>query len=138
VWRCKESGKVQLVTAGLDEKIVLDGVTRRSILELARTKLTSGHDDLEALEIVERKFTIFDIVDAAREGRLIEAFAAGTAWFVAPISQIHFRGEDIEVPMVKGQVGAYADVIRNWLKGIMWGSEGMEGHEWGYVVDEEE
>ncbi|KAF2035334.1 branched-chain amino acid aminotransferase II [Setomelanomma holmii] len=136
IWRNK-AGKLELVTADLNEKIVLDGVTRRSILELARSKLAAGHEELEALEIVERKFNIFEIVEAAKEGRLVEAFAAGTAWFVAPISQIHFRGEDIEVPMAKGEVGAYADVIRGWLKGIMWGSDGMEGHEWGYVVDEE-
>lgn len=136
VWRNKESGRLELVTADLNEKIVLDGVTRRSILELARAKLAVGYEGLEKLDIVERKFNIFEIVDAAREGRLVEAFAAGTAWFVAPISQIHFRGEDIEVPMKKGQAGEYADVVRGWLKGIMWGSDGMEGHEWGYVVEE--
>jgi branched-chain amino acid aminotransferase len=135
VWRTKEGG-LQLVTADLNEKIVLDGVTRRSILELAREKLVGGYEGLEKLEIVERKFNIFDIVEAAREGRLVEAFASGTAWFVAPISQIHFRGEDVEVPMVKGEVGAYAEVIRGWLKGIMWGSDGMESHEWGHVVEE--
>jgi branched-chain amino acid aminotransferase len=136
VWRTKE-GTLQLVTADLNEKIVLDGVTRRSILELAREKLTSTHDGLEKVEIVERKFNIFDIVDAAKEGRLVEAFASGTAWFVAPISQIHFRGDDIEVPMVKGEIGAYADALRGWLTGIMWGSDGMESHEWGQVVAEE-
>jgi branched-chain amino acid aminotransferase len=135
VWRTKEGG-LQLVTADLNEKIVLDGVTRRSILELAREKLVGGYEGLEKLEIVERKFNIFDVVEAAREGRLVEAFASGTAWFVAPISQIHFRGEDVEVPMVKGEVGAYAEVIRGWLKGIMWGSDGMESHEWGHVVEE--
>ncbi|OAK95928.1 branched-chain amino acid aminotransferase II [Phaeosphaeriaceae sp. SRC1lsM3a] len=135
VWRTRE-GKLQLVTADLNEKIVLDGVTRRSILELAREKLTASHDGLEALEIVERKFNIFDIVDAAKEGRLVEAFASGTAWFVAPISQIHFRGKDVEVPMAKGEIGAYANVLKGWLKGIMWGSDGMESHEWGHVVEE--
>ncbi|KAF1940763.1 branched-chain-amino-acid aminotransferase [Clathrospora elynae] len=138
VWRTKE-GKLQLITADLNERIVLDGVTRRSILELARTRLTSSSTstDLETLEIVERKFNIFEIEEAAREGRLVEAFASGTAWFVAPISQIHFRGKDIEVPMVKGDSGAYADVLKGWLKGIMWGSDGMEGHEWGIVIDEQ-
>lgn len=135
VWRTKE-GKLQLVTADLNEKIVLDGVTRRSILELAREKLTSSSGGLEELEIVERKFTIFDIVDAANEGRLVEAFASGTAWFVAPISQIHFRGKDVEVPMANGQIGAYAEKLKGWLKGIMWGSDGMESHEWGHVVEE--
>ncbi|KAI4652335.1 hypothetical protein J4E93_002536 [Alternaria ventricosa] len=138
VWKTKE-GKLQLVTADLNERIVLDGVTRRSILELARSRLTSSSPsaDLETLEVVERKFNVFEIEEAAKEGRLVEAFAAGTAWFVAPISQIHFRGKDIEVPMVKGDSGAYASYFKNSLKGIMWGSDGMEGHEWGRVVDEE-
>jgi len=138
VWKTKE-GKLQLVTADLNERIVLDGVTRRSILELARSRLTSSSPsaDLDTLEVVERKFNVFEIEEAAKEGRLIEAFAAGTAWFVAPISQIHFRGKDIEVPMVKGDSGAYASYFKNSLKGIMWGSDGMEGHEWGRVVDEE-
>jgi branched-chain amino acid aminotransferase len=140
VWRTKE-GKLQLVTADLNERIVLDGVTRRSILELARSSLTSGSSSsshLETLEVVERKFNIFEIEEAAKEGRLVEAFAAGTAWFVAPISSIHFRGKDLEVPMVKGQSGAYAEFFKTTLKGIMWGCDGMESHEWGRVVDEQE
>ncbi|KAF2127344.1 branched-chain-amino-acid aminotransferas-like protein [Dothidotthia symphoricarpi CBS 119687] len=138
VWRTKE-GKLQLVTADLNEKIVLDGVTRRSILELTRAKLTapSSDSDLEPLEIVERKFNIFEVEEAAKEGRIVEAFAAGTAWFVAPISQIHFRGKDIDIPMVKGDVGAYASIVRSWLKGIMWGQDGMESHEWGHVIEEQ-
>ena len=137
VWRTKE-GKLQLITADLNERIVLDGVTRRSILELARSRLTSSSSELEALEIVERKFNIFEIEEAAKEGRLVEAFAAGTAWFVAPISQIHFRGKDLEVPMSQGETGAYANFFKTSLKGIMWGCDGMESHEWGHVVDEEE
>jgi branched-chain amino acid aminotransferase len=39
--------------------------------------------------------------------------------------------------MVKGDSGAYASFFKNSLKGIMWGSDGMEGHEWGRVIDEE-
>jgi branched-chain amino acid aminotransferase len=137
VWRTK-GGKLQLITADLNERIVLDGVTRRSILELARSRLTSSSPELEALEIVERKFNIFEIEEAVKEGRLVEAFAAGTAWFVAPISQIHFRGKDLEVPMSQGETGAYANFFKTSLKGIMWGCDGMESHEWGRVVDEEE
>jgi branched-chain amino acid aminotransferase len=79
VWRSRE-GKVQLVTAPLGDKVILDGVTRRSILQLARERLTGQvQSGLEPVEIVERKFTMDDVVDAVREGRIIEAFAAGTA-----------------------------------------------------------
>jgi branched-chain amino acid aminotransferase len=79
VWRSRE-GKVQLVTAPLGDKVILDGVTRRSILQLARERLTGEvQSGLEPVEIVERKFTMDDVIDAVQEGRIIEAFAAGTA-----------------------------------------------------------
>lgn len=85
VWRSRE-GRVQLVTAPLGDKIILDGVTRRSILQLARERLTGSKAPLEPVEIVERRFTMDDIVDAVEEGRMIEAFAAGTAVSLTYIS----------------------------------------------------
>jgi branched-chain amino acid aminotransferase len=77
VWRTRE-GKLQLVTAPLGDKIILDGVTRRSVIELAKERLV---DDkiLEAIEVVERKYTMDEIVEAVDEGRIVEAFACGTA-----------------------------------------------------------
>ena len=72
VWRTRE-GKIQLVTAPLGDKIILDGVTRASLLTLARERL------MDELEVVERKFTMYEIEEAFEEGRLVEAFAAGTA-----------------------------------------------------------
>ncbi|KAF9741062.1 hypothetical protein PMIN06_008117 [Paraphaeosphaeria minitans] len=136
VWRTRE-GRVQLVTACLTERIVLDGVTRRSVLEMARGRLASEYQGLEAVEVVERKFSMAEVVEAVEEGRLIEAFAAGTAWFVAPVGHIHFRGKDFKVPMGEtGQSGPYTAVVKAWLRGIMWGTDGQESHEWGYVVDE--
>lgn len=134
VWRTEE-GKLQLVTADLNERIVLDGVTRRSLLELTRSRLTTGHESLEPIEVVERKFSMFEVEKAAVEGRLVEAFAAGTAWFIAPISHIHFRGKDFTVPQDAGDSGKYTQVLKSWLKGIMWGEQGMEQHEWGHVVE---
>lgn len=150
VWRTKVSpeeaaegkkGHLQLVTARLDEKIVLDGVTRRSVLELARERLSAPQEhglDLEPLEVVERKYTMFEVEEAAKEGRLVEAFGAGTAWFIAPVGLVHFRGKDYAVPQKEGDGGSYTKVIKQWLKGIMWGEEGMQKDEWGYIVEEKE
>jgi branched-subunit amino acid aminotransferase/4-amino-4-deoxychorismate lyase len=78
MWKSKE-GKTQLVTAPLGDKIILDGVTRRSILQLARERLSDERTGLDKVEIVERQFTMDDIVEAVHEDRIIEAFAAGTA-----------------------------------------------------------
>lgn len=72
VWRTRE-GRVQLVTAPLTGKIILDGVTRGSVLELARERLG------EEVEVVERTYTMREVEEAVEEGRLQEAFATGTA-----------------------------------------------------------
>ncbi|KAF2736429.1 branched-chain-amino-acid aminotransferas-like protein [Polyplosphaeria fusca] len=133
VWRTRE-GQVQLVTAPLGAKIILDGVTRRSVLELARERLGKGGQGLEKVEVVERNFTMVEVEEAVVEGRLLEAFTAGTAFFISPIGHIHFRGKDLEVPMGGGEAGVYTALVKGWLKGIMWGTE---QHEWGYVVEEE-
>ena len=91
IWRCKASGKMQLVTAPLDDKIILDGVTRRSVLELAGDRLTTSNirGGIEPLEIVERKFTMFELAEAAREGRLLETFAVGTAVYSSLLPSLH-------------------------------------------------
>lgn len=132
VWRTKE-GKLQLVTAPLEERIILEGVTRASILELAKSRLAQSVDGLESLEVVEQRFTMADVVSAQQDGRLVEAFAAGTAFFVAPVGLIHFRSKDLDVPMADGETGAYARLIKSWLVNIMYGKE---DHEWGIVVKE--
>jgi len=124
--RSKVSGKLELITAPLDDKIILDGVTRRSVLELARERLSNE------IEIVERRYTMADLASAHDEGRLIEAFAAGTAYFVAPVTEIHFRGKDI-FPAKSGGDGTYTKQIKQWLADIMYGNV---CHEWGVVVEE--
>jgi branched-chain amino acid aminotransferase len=132
VWRTKE-GKAQLVTAPLDDKVILDGVTRRSILQLARERLADGSSGLEAIEIVERKFTMEEVFEVVKEGRMIEAFAAGTAYFVSSVSCIGYREEDLTIPMSREDSGEYAHLIKTWLMNIMYGKE---DHEWGVVVEE--
>lgn len=82
VWKTRD-GRLELVTAPLESKIVLDGVTRRSVLELARERLVSDSEHLtehvKNLDIVERTYTMLEVEEAQREGRLVEAFLSGTA-----------------------------------------------------------
>ncbi|KIH86830.1 branched-chain amino acid aminotransferase [Sporothrix brasiliensis 5110] len=123
------AGTTQLVTAPLDDRLILDGVTRRSIVQLARERLAGE------VEVVERRYTIAELQTAQKEGRLVEAFAAGTAYFVAPVSMVHHRGEDIPVPMASSTGGKYTLQIKSWISDIMFG---REAHEWGLVVKERE
>lgn len=84
VWRTS-NGEVELVTAGLENGIILEGITRQSVLELVRARLHQNsqweHEGqtLAPLKVVERNFTVGEIEAAAEEGRLLEAFATGTA-----------------------------------------------------------
>lgn len=133
VWRNKETDRLELVTAPLEERIILEGVTRASVLDLARERLRSSYNDVEALDVVEKRFTMAEVVASYNEGRLIEAFAAGTAFFIAAVGMIHFRGKDLEVPLENGESGLYTRLIKQWLVNIMYGKE---KHEWGVVVEE--
>lgn len=72
VWK-RPDGKTELVTAPLDDKIILDGVTRQSCLDLARHRLGDG------LVVTERSYTIQELIEANNQGRLLEAFSCGTA-----------------------------------------------------------
>ncbi len=49
------------------------------------------------------------------------------------MSEIHYRGKDIHIPLSEGDSGKYAKMIKTWLKNIMFG---VEEHPWGYVVEE--
>jgi branched-chain amino acid aminotransferase len=135
VWRNKDSGRLELVTAPLEERIILEGVTRASVLDLAKTRLSKSFDGAEALDVVERRFTMEDIVSAYKENRLVEAFAAGTAFFIASVAHIHFRGKEIHVPQEEGSSGTYTRMVKQWLVDIMYGNE---KHEWGVEVEEVE
>jgi branched-chain amino acid aminotransferase len=138
------------VTAPLGDGVILEGVTRGSVLDLARERLGNltgnegaeeeeEEEEEEAVEVLERKFTMAEVVAAADEGRLVEAFACGTAFFIAPVEEIHFRGRDVELPLKKqgsgsGEATSYALRIKAWLREIMFG---RVEHAWGVVVQEE-
>lgn len=125
MWKTKE-GVTQLVTAPLTEGIILDGVTRRSVLDLARAPRLDG------VEVVERKFTMVEVAEAVEQGRMMEAFVAGTAYFILSVSHIHYRGKDLDIP-VPASEDAYASALKSRLKEIMYGKK---HHEWGIIVKE--
>ena len=79
-------GKV--ITPALSSSI-LDGITRRSILQLAR--------DWE-MTVEERKVSAVEVMQALADGHLQEAFGVGTAATIAPIAVIGYQGHDYELP----------------------------------------
>ncbi|KAK4940051.1 putative secondary metabolism biosynthetic enzyme [Elasticomyces elasticus] len=122
-----EFGKKELVTAPLGDGVILEGVTRASVLDLVRRSRPD-------VEVVERKFTMDELIRAEKEGRLLEGFGAGTAFFIAPVADIHFRGSDVVFPLAKGGDAEFAMGVKKDLKDVMYG---RASHEWGVVVPEE-
>ena len=68
---------------------VLEGITRDSILTLAR-------DWGQKVEV--RRISVEEIIDALENGRLQEAFGVGTAATVAHIDHIGYEGRDYTLP----------------------------------------
>ena len=133
LWNNRTTGRRELITAPLGDGVILEGVTRASVLDLVR----SGA--LGDVDVTERKFTCQEILEADKEGRLIEAFGAGTAFFVAPVQDLYFRGTDVVLPLgmegrgdgVRGD--EFAMRVKDLLKDVMYG---RWSHEWGVVVEE--
>jgi branched-chain amino acid aminotransferase len=122
----KETGQKELITAPLDGTI-LEGVTRDSVLQLARERLVP-----EGWKISERKLTMKDLAEASREGRLIEAFGAGTAAIVSPVRAISWKGQLVDCGLKEHEEsGELALRIKEWMEAIQYGD--IE-HEWSVKV----
>lgn len=118
VFKDSVTGKKELVTAPLDGTI-LEGVTRDSILSLAREKLNP-----EEWIVSERYCSINEVQEKAKKNELVEAFGAGTAAVVSPIKEIGWEGNDIQVPLLPGeQSGPLTKDIARWIADIQYGRE---------------
>ncbi|MEG0593436.1 MAG: aminotransferase class IV, partial [Coprobacillus sp.] len=98
-----------IVTAAL-EGTVLPGVTRDSILHILKDW---------GYEIEERQLSIDELMDAARTGRLKEAFGTGTAAVISPVGELCYKGETVTINNFK--TGDLTQKLYDTLTGIQWG-----------------
>ncbi|KAK4164490.1 aminotransferase [Cladorrhinum sp. PSN259] len=123
----KETGQNELITAPLDGTI-LEGVTRDSVLSLARERLAP-----EGWKIVERKYTMPELAQAAEEGRLIEAFGSGTAAIVSPVRSISWKGKSVSCGLKDHEESGETTMkMKQWMEARQYGDE---EHEWSYVCE---
>lgn len=78
------NGKV--LTAGLDEGTILDGVTRDSVIQILRG---------QGMEVEERLVSIEELIAAYKDGSLQEVFGSGTAANVIFISDMQYHGQNM-------------------------------------------
>ncbi|XP_026326515.1 branched-chain-amino-acid aminotransferase, cytosolic [Hyposmocoma kahamanoa] len=106
-----EQGDKQLSTPPLNG-LILPGVTRRSIIELA--------SQWEDLVVKEEVLTMGRILELNKQGRLLEMFGAGTAVLISPISRIGFLENNIAIPTMKQAQPVYQR-IKDTLLAIQYG-----------------
>ncbi len=99
----------EVITPSLDGS-TLPGVTRMSVIELLRSK---------GYTVTERKFSIDEVAEAAKAGKLEEAFGTGTAAVISPIGELLYN--DYNMIINNGEIGEVSQMLYDELTGIQWG-----------------
>ncbi len=102
---------------------ILPGITRDSIMQLARE---------EGLEVREERYSLDQWRDDAASGKLIEAFACGTAAAVTPVGKV--AGHDGEFTVGSGGPGQLTERLKARLVAIQRG-EAADTHGWVMRLD---
>ncbi|CAG4940512.1 unnamed protein product [Colias eurytheme] len=106
-----EHGDKQLSTPPLNG-LILPGVTRRSILELA--------SQWEDVTVKEEVITMERLIQLNSQGRLLEMFGAGTAVIITPISNVGYMDSNISIPTMQHTLPVYQR-LKDTLLAIQYG-----------------
>uniref|UniRef100_A0A673I8R6 Branched-chain-amino-acid aminotransferase n=1 Tax=Sinocyclocheilus rhinocerous TaxID=307959 RepID=A0A673I8R6_9TELE len=115
-----EKEEEELATPPLDG-IILPGVTRQSILELARK--------WGEFKVSERYLTMADLRQALEENRVREMFGSGTACVVSPVGRILYQGE---VSLIS--TSGFPPLASRLLKELTDIQYGRTPSDWSYIV----
>ena len=96
-----------LITGPVSDRI-LDGITRKSILEIA---------EADGIPVEVRPLTVTEVVEAAKNGTLKEMFGAGTAAVVSPIATFGYKGTDYDLPELDND---YASQLKKRITDIQY------------------
>ncbi|KXK56406.1 MAG: branched-chain amino acid aminotransferase [Chlorobi bacterium] len=110
-----------LITPPLNGTI-LDGITRRSVIELAR----EWH-----LHFQERPITMDEVVEASRSGTLQEVFGSGTAATISPVGELNYKGEAL---IINERPNSIRQRMYDTITGIQYG-EIPDTHNWLTLVE---
>lgn len=116
----KIAGKV--VTPALTGSI-LPGITRRSCIQMLKDM---------GIEVEERLLSVDELVQAAEDGVLEEAWGTGTAAVVSPIGELCY--EDKTYTINGNKIGPVAQKLYDELTGIQWG-KCEDPYGWTCIVD---
>jgi len=100
----------EIITAPCDGT-VLPGVTRDSIITLLKEW---------GYTVREEHLAIDDLMEAAQNGSLEEAFGTGTAAVISPVGELNYKGNIAVINDFK--TGALTQKLYDTLTGIQWGN----------------
>ena len=126
-WKNKE-GELELVTPPIEQGVILPGVTRDSLLTLAR--------EWNEFKVTERPVTMAELVDALDENRVLEGkienlkfflklgsvFGAGTACVVCPVNRVTYEDRVLDIPTMDNGP-ALATKFLNTLNDLQYGRQ---------------
>jgi len=101
---------------------ILDGVTRDTVLTLAREW---------GIPVEERRVSVAEIIEGAKNGKLTDAFGAGTAATIANVGSISYNGEEYFLSDPKTR--EFSIRILSELDAIRYGNA-EDTHGWNYMV----
>ncbi len=101
---------------------ILHGVTRRTIMEVA---------DHWGYKTEQRKVSVEELLKGIESGAVTEAFAAGTAATITPISVIGHEGKLYELPPVETR--EFSNKVLNYLNDLKYGRIKDE-FGWNFIV----
>ncbi len=110
--------KGTLITAPTGKGTILKGITRDSVIQLAKDW---GH------KLEERFLTVAELQESLENGTMEEAFGVGTAATIAFIHKIHVNGKDYLLP--EPAADSFSKNVLKTLDGIKYG-ELKDPHQW--------
>ncbi len=107
------------VTPSLEEGTILDGVTRKSVMQVLENM---------GVKVEERPLHIDEVTKAYAEGKVTEVFGTGTAAVISPIQLLHYRGTDMPFEVDKYKI---SPAVKDTLTGIQ---QGKLEDNWGWLT----
>ena len=111
-----------LITPSTDYKTTLAGITRDSILTLAKDR---------GVEVEERRVSVEEIIEAAKDGTLKDVFGTGTAATIAQVASITYNNEKFDLPPIPERT--LSNELADEIQGIKRGRV-FDKHNWIYRV----
>jgi branched-chain amino acid aminotransferase len=109
-------------TPDLSMGTILDGVTRSSAITLLEEM---------GYEVIERRITIHELIDAFKAGDLKEVFGTGTAATISMIKELRYKDFVMEFDINKWTAGP---TLKEWITNIREG-EREDKYGWMHKVD---